>query len=117
EPYDIRTDRLPGESDTLKAGLVRAFDGKPDEPTYIFMRGNEKNPLKDEWIPPAFPGLLSNTSCSMEPVQLPQSVWYPGSVAFVREDILSAARGEVEKANAALAAAKSKFEQVVEKAG
>jgi hypothetical protein len=115
EPYDIRTDRLPGEPDTLKAGLVRVFDGKPDEPTFLFLRGNEKNPLKDEPLKPALPAVFGGVTCQIEPVQLPRSVWYTASVDFVREDILAAARADVDKAKTAVAAAKSKLDEVLKK--
>ena len=116
EPYDIRTDRLPGEPDTLKAGLARVFDGKPDDPTFVFVRGNEKNPLTEEPIKPAFPRVFSGDVTSpIEPVQLPRSVWYPGSVGYVRDDVLAGARAEVEKAKAALKAVNSKFDDALKK--
>ncbi len=111
EPYDIRTDRLPGQPDTSKDGLVRVFDGKPDDPTFVFVRGNEKNPLKDEAITPGLPSLFGDATCAIEPVQLPQSVWYSGSVKFVRDDVLALGQKEIEKAQAALTAAKSKFDE------
>ena len=66
---------------------MRVFDGKPNDPTFVFVRGNEKNPLKDESIAPAFPRLFGEIACSVKPVQLPRSVWYPGSADFVRDDI------------------------------
>ena len=50
EPHDVRTDRVPGKPDVLKDGLPRVCDLKPDAPTYLFERGNEKRPKKDEVI-------------------------------------------------------------------
>ena len=41
EPYHVRVDRVPGESDRVKAGLPRAFDDFLDRPTYLFIRGEE----------------------------------------------------------------------------
>src|SRR5262245_30230381 len=116
EPYDIRTDRLPGQPDTSKDGLARVYDGKPDDPTFVFIRGNEKNPQKDEPIRPALPSLFSDIRCSIEPVQLSPAVWYPGSSKFVRDDTLAAAHAELEKAKAALVAAKSKFDAALKSA-
>jgi uncharacterized protein DUF1553/uncharacterized protein DUF1549/cytochrome c len=116
EPYDVRIDRLPGEADTLKIGLARVFDGKPDDATYLFIRGNDKNPAKDEPIKPALPQVFGEIDCSIEPVALPQAAWYPGSRAFVRDDTLTAARTDSEKAKTALAAAKAKFEEALAKA-
>ena len=48
EPYDVRTDRVPGEANAEKDGLVRVFDAKADAQTFLFVRGNEKEPLKDQ---------------------------------------------------------------------
>jgi len=110
EPYDIRTDRLPGQPDTSKDGLARVFDGKLDDPTFVFVRGNDKNPLKEEPMKPCLPALFGDIPCTVNPVPLPQSVWYPGSLAFVRNDVLALGRKEIEKAQAALATAKSKFD-------
>ena len=43
EPYDVRTDRLPGEPDTLKVGLARVFDGKPDDPDlFVYSRQRQE---------------------------------------------------------------------------
>ncbi|HEY2411057.1 MAG TPA: PSD1 and planctomycete cytochrome C domain-containing protein, partial [Pirellulaceae bacterium] len=116
EPYDVRTDRLPGEPDTTKAGLVRVFDGKPEAPTFLFVRGNDKNALTDEPIKPAVPALFGDIPCSVESLQLPQASWQPSSVQFVRDDILAAGQKEIEKAKAAIATAKSKFDEALQKA-
>jgi hypothetical protein len=100
---------LPGEPDTAKAGLVRVFDAKLDAPTFVFVRGNDKNPIKDEPLSPAVPKLFSDVPCSIEPVNLPQTAAYPGLAPFVREETLAAARQEVKNAKAALAVAEQKL--------
>jgi hypothetical protein len=109
EPYDVRIDRLPGEADTAKAGLARVFDAKPETPTFVFVRGNDKNPLSDEPLKPTVPKIFSDTTCSIDPVALPQAVAYPGLARFVREETLAVARKEVEKAKAAIVAAEKKL--------
>ena len=58
EPYDVRTDRLPGEANTETKGLVRVFDAKAETPTFVFARGNEKEPLKDQPLSPNVPKVL-----------------------------------------------------------
>ena len=40
-------DRLPGKPDLTKDGFVRVFDGTAEEPTYRYVRGNEKQPDKE----------------------------------------------------------------------
>src|SRR5260370_39446729 len=39
EPHDIRTDRVPGQPDVTKLGLVRVFDANAQTPTFLFERG------------------------------------------------------------------------------
>src|SRR5437667_1238798 len=46
EPYQVRTDQVPGEADYEKDGIPRAFDCHLDAPTYRFVRGDEKQPVK-----------------------------------------------------------------------
>ncbi len=43
---------------SLKDGLPRVCDLKPDAPTYLFERGDEKRPKKDEVIEPGVPASL-----------------------------------------------------------
>jgi hypothetical protein len=58
EPHELRTDRLPGQADTAKAGLVRVYDAQPEAPTYLFHRGDEKEPDKDHPLAPGPPAIL-----------------------------------------------------------
>lgn len=116
EPYDVRTDRLPGESDTAKAGLVRVFDGKPEAPTFLFVRGNEKNPVSDEPLLPGVPQLFSEVGCKIEPQKLPQVASYPGLAEFIQKETLTAARKELDKARTMLASAEQKFAQEMNQA-
>jgi len=113
EPYDIRTDRLPGESNTDKSGLVRVFDAKADEKTFLFVRGNEKDPRKDEPLSPTVPQVFATVPCSIGPVQLPATSAYPGLAEFVRTETLTAARQDLEKAKTALAQTEKKFAEAV----
>ncbi|MDA7652962.1 DUF1549 domain-containing protein, partial [bacterium] len=53
EPHQIRTDALPGESDLNKNGLPRVFDMHPEAPTYVHVRGNEKQRDISEKMHPA----------------------------------------------------------------
>ena len=73
EPYDVRTDRLPGKPETIKVtnppgtgtelvlveGFDRVFDAQPDAVTYLLERGNEKRPRTDQPIPPGVPRILA----------------------------------------------------------
>jgi len=109
EPYDIRTDRVPGESNTDTNGLVRVFDAKADAQTFLFVRGNEKDPRKEEPLTPTVPQLLAGVPCSIEPVKLPAVAAYPGLAEFVRSEMLASAKQDLEKARAVLTEAEKKF--------
>ena len=113
EPYDVRTDRVPGETNVETSGLVRVYDAKADAPTFLFVRGNEKEPRKDEPLGPVIPKVFQPVSFEIEPVSLPQVAVYPGLVDFVRDESLAAARADVDKAKAALAAAEKQFADAV----
>lgn len=73
EPYDVRTDRLPGKPETIKVtnppgtgtelvlveGFDRVFDAQPDAITYLLERGNEKQPRKDRPLAAGVPRILA----------------------------------------------------------
>ncbi len=98
EPYDIHTDRVPGETNTEKSGLVRVFDAKADAQTFVFVRGNEKEPLKDQPLLPAIPKLFSAVPFQVEPVSLSPQDYYQGLAAFVQEESRAAAKAAIDKA-------------------
>jgi hypothetical protein len=124
EPYDVRTDRVPGEANVDKDGLVRVFDAKADAQTFVFVRGNEKEPLKDNPLAPGVPQVLSSVPFAVEPVSLAPAAYYQGLAPFVREELQAAAKAAIEKATSevataesALAAAKAKQAEFVAQQG
>ncbi len=96
EPHNVRTERLPGERNTLLDGLVRAYDAKPDEPTYVYQAGNEKMPDKDHPLMPEVPAILG-FDLVVEPIALDTLARIPDFRTFVADEDLSAARGKVEQ--------------------
>jgi hypothetical protein len=114
EPHQLRTERVPGQPDVAKDGLARVCDLKLDAPTYVFERGDEKRPKKDEKITPGVPKVLGGT-LEITPVDLPVLAYYPALQEFaVKEDEgkaserVSQAASALAKAQAAIAAAKKK---------
>jgi hypothetical protein len=96
EPHDVRTDRVPGEPDINKDGLPRVCDRKPDEPTYLFERGNELRPDKENRLKPGVPAALGN-ALEITPVELPVLARYPALREFaIEEDLAAAARRVAE---------------------
>jgi hypothetical protein len=110
EPYQVRTDELPGEADVDKDGIPRAFDCNLDAPTYRFVRGDERQPVKDRPLAPGVPRLLAFAEVDIRPVTLPPEAHSPGLRPFVLADNLrfaeariAAARQELTRAKQALA--------------
>ncbi|MEZ6114554.1 MAG: DUF1549 domain-containing protein [Pirellulaceae bacterium] len=77
EPYQIRTEAVPGELDFEKNGIPRAFDCNLAEVTYLHIRGDDRNPDKDRTIEPAIPAFLTG-EVKIESVQLPPEAHHPG---------------------------------------
>lgn len=112
EPHQVRLDPVPGETDLDKDGLPRVFDADPDVPTYLFIRGNAKDPDKSRTIQPSVPGVLAFEGLHITPVSLSAEASNPALQPFVVEDHLreaeqaiESARDDVEMAKQQLAAA------------
>src|SRR5204863_3351355 len=103
EPHQVRTDRVPGQFDTAKDGLVRAYDVGTNAPTYFYIRGDERKPDTNRVILPGVPKSLKG-SFGVTPVILPQSAAFPDRRRFVIED-------QVRESEAAIAAAKKEQKQ------
>jgi len=100
EPHQIRLDRVPGELDTGRNGLARAYDAT-NAPTYLFVRGDERHPLTNEVIAPGVPSLLGG-QLRIQPVPLPDSAQRPDHREFVRTDTLAASQRAVADARKSL---------------
>jgi hypothetical protein len=109
EPYQVRTDMVAGEADFEKAGLPRAFDCNLDAPTYLFVRGDERQPRKSRPLAPGLPALLLRRPLDIRPVALPLEAHTPGLRRLVLDNYLrqadrriAAARAAVEQARKSL---------------
>ncbi len=109
EPYQVRTDMAAGETDFEKDGLPRVFDCNLDTPTYLFVRGDEKQPLKSKPIVPGLPDVLSLGELGIRPVPLPLESHNPGLRSLVLENHLRAADRQVAIARQALKQGRSKL--------
>src|SRR5690606_7479611 len=113
EPYHVRLDMLPGETDLRQIAIPRAFDGPADIPTYLFVRGEETQPDKSRAILPGVPDVLQFKELEIRPVDLPAEAWQPERRQWVQDAHLAAAESAVETANNAVAAAREAFAQSV----
>ena len=78
EPHDIRIDPLPGQPDINKDGVARAFEAHPEAPTYLFVRGDDRNPDKSHPLTPGVPAALGG-ELRVEPVKFAASAKPPSS--------------------------------------
>jgi len=117
EPYHVRLDVLPGEPDLERDGLPRAFDGRPDEPTYRFIRGQESNPDKSLAIEPGVPAMLAFEPLKIVPVDLPETACRPELHAWVPDAYRAAALRKIAAAEARVDTAREKRDSAEQGAG
>jgi hypothetical protein len=105
EPHQVRTDRVPGELDLAKNGLVRVYDTDTNAPTYLFIRGDERRPDTNQLMHAGVPAALCAGSASaqsgrLEPdkVALPRLAAHPDRREFVIRETIAAAQRELETA-------------------
>ena len=102
EPYHVRLDAWPGETNFEKNGLPRAFDLHLDRATYRHIRGDDKNEDKAHPLTPGIPTVLSFAEFKVAPIALPAAAFAPGLQQFVIDDQLTAAEREISTAREAL---------------
>ena len=105
EPYHVRTDHVPGEMDTRKKGMPRAFDKTVATKTYFLERGDERFPVKDKVMLPGVPKALGGKYKAMV-VKLPRLAYQPAKRDFVKRGMMNAEQDVVAKAKADLAKVK-----------
>ncbi|WP_166831172.1 DUF1553 domain-containing protein [Thalassoroseus pseudoceratinae] len=86
EPHGFRTDPIgtnrkteidDGKDEVLADGLSRAFDESPDKPTYLFLRGDDRNPDKSQPLVPQVPMSLGREGLLIQPIKLPAESYLP----------------------------------------
>ena len=99
EPYQIRAEMVPGQPDFEKDGIPRVFDAHPDAPTYVHVRGDDRNPDTSRSIEANVPAFLKNESLNLflYPITLPVEAVHSG----LRESIVATHREAAERQIAA----------------
>jgi len=108
EPYDVRTDRLPGVLDTNKDGLARVYDARPEAVTYLFQRGDPNRPDKEQALTPGVPGVIDAAEFEPQAKSLLLRNYYPAMREFVARDMVEQAQASIATAEAELAGAEKK---------
>jgi hypothetical protein len=98
EPHNVRTDRVAGQADMAKDGLVRVYDKDLATPTLFFIRGDDRTPDKDKKIVPGVPEALGGRWPKLEPIKLPPAAVSPDKRDFVIKDAIRASKEAVEQA-------------------
>ena len=117
EPYGVRLDPAPGSNtlDTKADGVARVFDANEKAQTFLFLRGDDRNPKKDEPLSPTVPAALGG-KFEVAKVDLPPAAYYAGLRDHVRTAMIAGADAAImaeEKAlpqnEAAVTAAQSAY--------
>ncbi|MCG6158191.1 DUF1553 domain-containing protein [Rubinisphaera margarita] len=112
ESYLVRMDMVPGEPKFENDGIPRVFDGLPEEPTYLHIRGDEAQPDESEVIKPGVPALLEFAPLEVEEVALPEVAAEPARQPWVLENHIAAAEQKVAAALTKQKAAEARLEKV-----
>jgi mono/diheme cytochrome c family protein len=109
EPYQVCIDLVPGQVDPEQDGIPRAFDCNLDSPTYVHVRGDDRNPDTTKKMEPSVPAFLlassssdpsSNAPAPFVPssITLPPEAYDPGSRSFIVESYVSSVDLQIEAA-------------------
>jgi hypothetical protein len=106
EPHKVRTDWTPGELDLKRDGLPRAYDAELEAKTFLFVRGDERQPVKDDPLKPGIPESLGG-ALAIQPVNLPMLTRVPEKQPYVVTALRAKAEEQVRAAEAEVAACKT----------
>jgi hypothetical protein len=109
EPYHVRMNMVPGESNFSRDGIPGIFDGLPDTPTYLFVRGAESNPDRSRTITPAVPEFFNFMKLAIEPIALPVEAWQPQRQSCVIDAYLIKAKQRIESAKETVTSTREKL--------
>ncbi len=112
EPYQVRLDPVPGITNLEQLALPRVFDAHLDAPTYVHLRGDEKQPDTAHLIQPGVPAILGGTQFQVNPIKLPITAYQTSLRQYVIDDQMNDAKAEIQKATLDLASAQQNFAAV-----
>ncbi len=98
EPYQVRHDLVPGETNFERDGIPRVYDALLDKPTYLYIRGDERTPDQSTDIKPGVPAVLAFNELQVSPVSLPFEAWQPERREGVLESYIADAQSQVDNA-------------------
>jgi mono/diheme cytochrome c family protein len=109
EPYQLRTDLVPGEPDAAKNGIPRAFDCNLTAKTPFHIRGDERNPDPARAVEPGLPKFLAPNGFAPRAVKLPAEAYQPLRRPEIADTLRKPAEAKLALAKEKLADARQKF--------
>ncbi|MBN79772.1 MAG: multidrug transporter [Planctomycetaceae bacterium] len=101
EPHNVRLERVPGQADTALDGIARVFDAELTATTYLFRKGDDRDPDKEHVITPGVLEILGDIPYEVQPVALPPAAYYPALRPHVQQQLLDAVRQKIAQAKKA----------------
>jgi hypothetical protein len=113
-PYQVRTEKVAEQTDVTKDGLSIAYDLNLSVKTFLFVRGNDKYPDKENPLDPTIPAFFTSKPLLPKPVEQPVEFWYPGLRKDVQTSLINIATAKIAAAQAELEKARQSFSDLVE---
>ena len=98
EPHNVRLERVPSQADTTLDGIARVFDAELAATTYLFRKGDDRDPDKERVITPGVLEILGDIPYKVQPVALPPAAYYPALRPHVQQQLLAAVRQKIAQA-------------------
>ncbi|MFM1800698.1 MAG: hypothetical protein RJA81_50, partial [Planctomycetota bacterium] len=114
EPYMVRNEILPDQIGDDADALPRAYDARPEDPTYRFIRGAETNPDKSVVIAPDVPRFLLQRGLVINPVNLPLQASHPQLKPHILESLKKHQAKEIESAKKAWVDAEKNWRETLQ---
>lgn len=113
ETHDVRDSKVASSVNPLGQTIPRVFDKRLNDQTYVFLRGDDRTPKKDEVMLPGIPPVFG-TALAVESVKLPAAAFYPGSTDLAQQQDQVRAEKELASAIAQLKSAEASLQQLMQ---
>jgi len=100
EPHHVRTERIPGKRNLANDGITRAYDQKLEEPTFLYIRGNEKDPDKENPVSPNIPKVIG-LPFAVAQIDLPPIAYFPALASHIEKEDIAQAEAALKTAEQA----------------
>jgi hypothetical protein len=70
EPHGVRTDPVAGQPDITKDGISRVYDADLTAPTYVLVRGDERQPVLQNPLQPGLPAIFGDDALNIQSVSV-----------------------------------------------